>query len=726
MQNRSFFFRFLLPLFFLALIISLSTIQAGAEVPYRNYTYNFWGEPVRGPQAYLPNRVLTGEDLDVGDFDSPEEIFVHRDQIYVVDTGNSRIVVFDDNFNLEYIIDSFANQAGEEDGFDNPHGLFVNDDYLLLADTDNSRLVLLDETEAGDFRGRAIEEPESDVDETFGENYNFVPTGVLMDEARRIYVIARGEYQGLMQFNWAGEFTGFMGAPEVTPDPVDYLWAQLATREQRERMEIFLPIEYNQFTLDERGFILAVSSSDDVEQRVRRLNPAGLETLRSDGFHPVAGDIDYPGDAVDHLYTYTGPSQLVDVVSRQGGRYSILDSNRNRIFTYDELGNLLYVFGGPGNQKGNFYDPVSMEIVGSEERFLILDQDREEITEFVPTGYTGLIHSALDHYNRGQYGEATGLWQRVLQHNLNFEPAYIGIGRAHIRREEWEEALDYLRLGNDRATYSQAFTEYRRRLIEDNFSALLLSLALVILALFLISRYKDKIGAGRQPDGSRMQSLFLDSEDSLLIRVKKVLFSLKYALKVMAHPFGTFWELKHEKKGNLPASIILVVGLCAVFIFWRFNLGFVFNEENLAQLNIWNQILGILIPFFLWCVVNWALTTLMEGKGTFREIVVATSFAFSPLIVMLFPLTIISNYLTLQEAALYNFFLVLGTAWSLLLVFLGTLSIHDYTLTKAILTTIGIILGMGLVFFLILLFVDQIEMLVGFITSIYRELFLRV
>lgn len=49
-----------------------------------------------------------------------------------------------------------------------------------------------------------------------------------------------------------------------------------------------------------------------------------------------------------------------------GGMYSVLDSKRGRVFTYDSQGNLLYIFGGRGDQKGQFNQPCALIYNGDE------------------------------------------------------------------------------------------------------------------------------------------------------------------------------------------------------------------------------------------------------------------------------------------------------------------------------------------------------------------------
>ena len=58
------------------------------------------------------------------------------------------------------------------------------------------------------------------------------------------------------------------------------------------------------------------------------------------------------------------PSQIVDVAVGSGGIYSLLDKNRGHIFTYDNNGNLLYVFGSYGLRASDLQLPVAMAYSG--------------------------------------------------------------------------------------------------------------------------------------------------------------------------------------------------------------------------------------------------------------------------------------------------------------------------------------------------------------------------
>jgi hypothetical protein len=206
----------------------------------------------------------------------------------------------------------------------------------------------------------------------------------------------------------------------------------------------------------------------------------------------------------------------------------------------------------------------------------------------------------------------------------------------------------------------------------------------------------------------------------------EVLQSLRYSLYLIFHPFDGFWDLKHEKKGNLRTALLIVAMVSVTFILRRQLTGFILNEVKLRELNIIVEILSISLPFFLWCVANWCLTTLMDGEGSFRDIVITSAYALIPLILINLPLIVFSNIITLEEAAFYSFFDILSLVWTGLLLFLGTSVVHQYPLTKTFLTCICIVIGMGLIIFIALLFFSLLQQMFAFFYIIYQEVALRL
>ena len=123
----------------------------------------------------------------------------------------------------------------------------------------------------------------------------------------------------------------------------------------------------------------------------------------------------------------------------------------------------------------------------------------------------------------------------------------------------------------------------------------------------------------------------------------EVLRSLRYSLYLIFHPFDGFWDLKHEKRGNIKTALIIFAMVGVTFILRRQLTGFILNEVKLRELNVIVEILSIVVPFFLWCVANWCLTTLMDGEGSFKDIVITSAYALVPLVLINIPLIVFSN-----------------------------------------------------------------------------------
>lgn len=712
-------------LIFVFLILSGAAVRAvgvrvsNFAVPYSSYTYDFWGEAVPAPHAYLPSLIIKGTDLGVGDFSAPSDLIVSEDgNIYIADAGNNRILIFDPNWKLLQTIETFMNN-GVEDSFARPQGIFVTEDgSLYVADTGQTRIVQFD---AKGQLVRVIGPPRSDVEGVLPNGFDYRPLKVGVDLHDRIYVISQDLPEGLISFSEDGQFRGFLGAPKVTPNLADYIWSRIATREQRARMQVFLPTEYSNFDLDPNGFIYATTTDEDQDEdtgekrdRVKMLNAKGEDLLRRLGFSPPVGDVQYPDQ--NSNATRRRASRLVDITVHDFGVYSVLDSNRGRVFTYDNNGNLLYMFGYRGTDYGQMMQPVALD--SYQHTMFVLDAQQNSILLFEPTDYALLIWAALDAYNRGDYVLTEALWRKVLELNGNYDLAYTGIGRTLLRRELYGEAMHFFELGNNRAEYSDAFGLYRRGVIYAQFSKGFLVFLAIGLAL-LVGR--KVFGKGRS--SAVVQTAATTADASVISRTYS---SLKYGLHCLFHPNEGFYQLKYGHKGTVPAATIIVGLVVAAVVFSRQYTGFIFNTLDLTRLSLPLEIASVVVPFLLWAAVNWALTTLMEGKGSFRDIYIATAFALVPLILFIFPLTILSNYITAEEGTFYYFFMVLGVLWAAVLVIFGAvMTTHEYDFAKTIWTCLLTIAGMAFAMFLGFLFINLSEQVFNFINEIIVELMYR-
>ena len=149
----------------------------------------------------------------------------------------------------------------------------------------------------------------------------------------------------------------------------------------------------------------------------------------------------------------------------------------------------------------------------------------------------------------------------------------------------------------------------------------------------------------------------------------------------------------------------------------------------------------MLLPFLVLCVANWAMTTLFEGKGRFRDIYMAMCYALVPYSLIQLPMILVSNGLTYEEGSIYTVMLSLSVIWCMFLVFVGLMEIHDYgpgkTFIFIIVTivgariclnnqSVGTIVGACVILFLMLVFFSLLSDAVAFFVSFYREIVFRL
>ncbi len=532
--------RFLALLLMIVMLTGFSSAYAADEGYPTSYTYNYdyWSDVRESPDAYRVEQVLYSGHLGLEKaMRNPQSLFVRGNNLYVCDTGNNRILQIakaGKEYKLVRIIEAI--RGTEKTTFNTPNDVFVDEkDNIYICDTNNERIVMVDknlnfikeftrpddptfvstnsakasastaaaasetpegEQPAPDAEVLADEQPtdaaETPADAqapvglgvaTGSQEVHFLPTKLVVDRAGRVYCLAANVNKGLVKFENDTHFTGFVGANKVSYNLYDYIWKRfLSTEEQRAQQESFVPTQYQNIYMDDDSFIyatnVAFSEYDllyDVAKPIRRLNGIGNDILIKNDRYPPIGDLYWVEESDQY-----GPSKLWDITVLGDDIYVAVDRTRGRIFGYDSQGIMLWAFGTKGNVEGAFNSAVSIEHMGKD--LFVLDERECSITVFTPTEYGSLIYQANEAYLRGDYDGSAELWRQVLKFNANYNLAFIGIGRALMRQDHYQEAMDYFKMAMDRDNYGRAFRLQRKVWVEQNIGWII---ALVALALII-------------------------------------------------------------------------------------------------------------------------------------------------------------------------------------------------------------------------------------------------
>lgn len=200
----------------------------------------------------------------------------------------------------------------------------------------------------------------------------------------------------------------------------------------------------------------------------------------------------------------------------------------------------------------------------------------------------------------------------------------------------------------------------------------------------------------------------------------------KFPFHVILHPFDGFWDMKYDGKGKVRIAMVILALLVISIILQRQFAGYLVNYNDPRILNSLDDLQYTVLPFFLFCIANWSITTLMEGEGKFKEILMATGYALLPIVLINLPMTYVSRFMTFGETPFYYLLNSIAAMWFCYLLFVGIMTVHQYTASRTVFTLILTVIAMGIVVFLGSLAFSMGAQIYSFITNVYREIIFRM
>ena len=127
----------------------------------------------------------------------------------------------------------------------------------------------------------------------------------------------------------------------------------------------------------------------------------------------------------------------------------------------------------------------------------------------------------------------------------------------------------------------------------------------------------------------------------------------------------------------------------------------------------------------MFCVSNWAICTLIEGKGTMKDILATTAYSLIPYILTQAIAVLLTNVLVPSEGVFITIITTIGLIWTAGILILGMLTIHEFSLAKTIWSLLLTILGMVAMILLAILLYSLMKQMFGFFVSVYKEISFR-
>ncbi len=697
-NNRQHSARILL-CFLLVFSLLAASSQVFAEDPYKGYNYNYYGEAA-APNGYLPTATYNGIEWGIGYMSNPTDMYVQtvdgQTFLYMLDTGNGRIIKVDENFELVSVIDSFT-LNGSPSPLRGAKGLCVTKDgEIYICDTNNHRVIVTDDT--GVIKpDRIYGKPVSSL---ISESLVYYPMKIEVTETGDMYVVVDNIVNGALIITQDHVFNGFFATDDVTlteESAAVVFWRQFMTKEQRQKMMSIQPVPFDNMYLD-GDFLYTATTYLREEDQIRKINPAGANL--------------FAGHCYGEAYNNTAgggyeQAAFVDVNVTDQGFFYGLDNKFCKIFMYNQDNELLTIFGGKGDVDGTFSIPTAIESIG--DRVIVMDQGKNNITVFEPTHYGQKIMTGSNMYQHGNYEQAEEPWYEVLKLNANSELAYRGIARAEYLKGDYQGAMKHYAAAYDREGYSEARQKYRSGYLSKHFTTVVLCLLAVVVAIAVLSKNKKRLLA---------KVGYQTLAETGYAGMKK----WKYPFYNLLHPSDGMSEMRYNKKESLPLAILFAFLWYVSAVVIRQYEDYIFNNTNKNNINIFMILATTIGILLIGCLANWAITTLVDGKGTFRNIFIYASYALIPTTIATFLVTFLSHYMVQNEVVFVNVILFVGAAWTAVLMFLGMMTVHMFSTKKALLMVLLTAVGMLLIIFLIMLLAVLYSQVSTFVTTIMYEL----
>lgn len=627
---------------------------------------------------------------DYGTLTMPEDLYIDAaDRLYIADTGKNAVVVLDQDYRLERVLQF---DAADKRAMNTPSGVFCDDDgSIYVGDTANKRILHL----AAD--GSYIEEFATPQSAVLGKDFIYSPRRIAVSDTGYLYTIKE---KSLMKIDANNTFQGYIGATTLAFSLKNMFIRLFASKEQKAKLLTQEPPPYLSFSLARDGELYA-TTTDASSGQIMKLDVTGANMFPS---------VFYGEYTVDEEGNEVAP-YFVDITADDHSVVTALEQHSGKLYQYDSDGNLLTVFGyGIGGKKGQMSIPVAVD-VDSNGNIYVLDSQLGAVIVYEPTAFVESVHAAVALYNEGRYEEAKAAFEQVLAIDGNYDLAYESVGRILVKEEKYTEAMEYYRMANDKAGYSTAFSKNRHEIFRQYFFWVILAAVALIIGLYFAVIYLKKAAV-------LLRQKYYRGD----IRLKWLYF-VPLLLCMLYEPQEVCFFVKRDRKRMSIVSLllmwaVLIVARVAGLMLTNYTLS-ASSADNVNWL--WQGAL-VMALVLTWTIAQYAVTSIFSGEATFAEILTLSTLSTVPYMLLSVPVALLSRIMGQSESGLYNLLVAIMWVWTIVLLLRCLKYSNGYFFGRMVLVTLITLFAMLLMWAIILLIYALGGQFVSFIRTVVIEI----
>lgn len=674
------------------LFVCGTTMVSASESTTYTYTISVDGDWIRTQDAYMPGNIYLN---DLG-LKLPDDLFIVGKTMYVADTGNSRVLVY----NME---DKTHWEFGS-DVMKQPRGLFVTDDgTIYVADGEGEAVYIYDSK--GTLL-QTIGRPDSYL---YSDLSAYNPKNVVVTSEGNIFVCSEGTSEGLLQFDSKGEFQGYFAANRKYLTFMETIEDMILSEDMKQELMMRHPRPIFNLDIDKRDLIYSVTQTDEYqyswskavtkqENTLKQHNLAGVNILSRNTFMQDEwnfSDVAAGANGTTYAVTYYG-----------------------LIYEYDSNGDVVFSFAGRmlTLERSGIFSYASAIETDDDGFIYVLDRNKGYAQVFYPTDFAVATHQAIHDLDSGNYQESEQTWSTLLSLNGMSRIAHMGYGKTLFHQQRFNEALKEFRIAQNRSYYSDTFWELRDAWLSRNILYFVIA-ALLLMVYGIVSSIIKK----RRPVPVEVKVKGVPTTKG-----KRFWHDITYFRYMLRHPIDGYYYLKHGQAGSTASAAFLYFILFLVFAADTLFRGFIFGFATLEDTPVLFMAMAFVVVCGLFLIGNYMVASINEGEGSIRNIFTMLPYALSPYLVIT-PFIVAASYiLTNNEGFLITFAWTVAVLWSGVLVFIGLTETHNYsfwdTVKNVLLTLFFMVVAIIAVAVLYLLWMQVIT----FVQDIWMEVAYRV
>src|SRR5690606_33297821 len=102
------------------------------------------------------------------------------------------------------------------------------------------------------------------------------------------------------------------------------------------------------------------------------------------------------------------------------------------------------------------------------------------------------------------------------------------------------------------------------------------------------------------------------------------------------------------------------------------------RSSEAYQISILQEAIWIFVPWATWCVAHWAVAAILDGEGKFVEIVYGSAYALVPYIILIIPITLLTQFFALDESGTIQLLMMGINCWVIWLMLLKVKVLHNF------------------------------------------------